>query len=529
MATTDCSPARNTLRILVVEDDPDTREDLCDVLKLDGHEVYSAASYTESIALSDAYRFGLVITDRRLPEGMIEDFLPSVKMRSSQADIIVITGFADLQSTIAALRLGVSDYVVKPIIPDDIRAIVNRMAEQHRLRIALVEEHHFADEVLKTAEAIILVLDLGGRVIRFNPYFQQIAGWTIEDLAGQDWFQYCLAEKDQAAIKEVFIRTAQDIHTRGIVNDILCKDGSILKIRWSNTTLKNAHGDIHSVLAVGVDITDLAEAQSRSLQAERLAAIGQTMTALAHESRNVLQRIRAAADLLELEMSANQDASESLEVIKRASSDLQCLLEEVRSFAAPIQLHRTHANLPDVWKRAWADLTASRNGRQASLVTTVVEGDFTCQLDTVRMEQVFRNLFENSLAAAADPVTIKVECRSKEDWIELLCRDNGPGLNHEQRQRLFEPFYTTKKTGTGLGLSICQRIIEAHDGSIRIDGSGEGACFLIRLPRSVIDKCTKPLIDSPPPVCGVSSENRTSDSAKRAMLEASGCNDAVFE
>jgi PAS domain S-box-containing protein len=482
----------HTFRILIIEDDPDTRANLRDILELDGHEVFAVASFHESESIANDHEIGLVITDRRLPDGMIEDFLPRVKANSSGAKIIVITGYGDMQSTIAAFRLGVTDYVIKPIIPDDIRSIVNRLAEKHSLQTELAEEHHFIEEVLKTAEAIVLVLDVNGRVIRFNPFFEQLTGWPLGELAGSDWFENCIPQEERVRIKEVFIRTAHDVHTRDVVNDVLGRDGSHHKIRWSNTTLKRVNGTVHAVLAVGVDITDLAEAQSRSLQAERLAAIGQTMTALAHESRNVLQRIRAASDVLAMEIAGNPDAQESLDVIQRASNDLQCLLEELRSFAAPIQVHLNPAHLPMVWQRAWEDIATIRAGRDAKLVESLETSDLNVEIDNVRMEQVFRNLFENSLAASTDPVRIHLDCRCGNGWVELLCRDNGPGLNDEQKQKLFEPFYTTKKSGTGLGMPICQRIIEAHGGTIQIQPSNGGACFLIRLPRLLPEETTLP-------------------------------------
>ncbi len=469
--------------VLIIEDDADTRSNLCDILELDGHQVFAVSSFQESESVARSNQIGLVITDRRLPEGMIEEFLPQVQANSPGAEVVVVTGFADMQSTIAAIRLGVTDYVIKPIIPEHIRGIVNRLAEQDRLQAALAEEHQFADEVLRTAEAIILVLDPNGNVIRFNPYFEQMTGWKLDQLVGKNWFEICIPEDDRDRIRNIFVATAHDIHTRGVVNDVRGKDGVVHKIRWSNTTLKKVDGSIYAVLAVGVDVSDLADAQSRALRAERLAAIGQTMTALAHESRNALQRIKAAADVLALEVDGNKDAQDDLQAIQRASGDLQKLLEEVRSFAAPIQIHAVSTDLVKVWQRVWNDIAPSRDGRDVELVETADPSETTIDVDSLRMEQVFRNLFENSLAACSDPVRIEVEFRIKPHFVELVCSDNGPGLNDEQKQKMFEPFFTTKATGTGLGMSICQRIIEAHAGSIHIDPSDEGARFVIRLPR----------------------------------------------
>ncbi|TWU22275.1 Sensor histidine kinase TodS [Novipirellula galeiformis] len=472
-------------RILVIEDNPDTRANLRDILELDGHEVFMASCFTDSQAVASGNNIGLVITDRRLPEGMIEEFLPQVKANSAGAEIIVVTGYGDMQSTISALRLGVSDYVIKPIIPDDIRSIVNRIAEKQRLQAALVEEHYFADQVLKTAESIVLVLDMQGHVIRLNPYFEKLTGWTAADLVGRDWFLSCIPEADRTWVKEMFVDTSRTRRNRGVLHDVLDKQGRCHRIRWSHAPLRNCDGTIEAVLAVGVDVSDLIEAQTRALQSERLAAIGQTMTALSHESRNALQRIKAAADVLSLEVAGNKNAEDDLHAIQRASGDLQCLLEEVRSFAAPFQVHRTETSLANVWQRAWGDIAATRAGRDAELIEPLDLDDQQIEIDTVRMEQVFRNLFENSLAACHDPVRIHVDCQYCDDIVEVRVTDNGPGFNVEQQAKLFEPFYTTKKSGTGLGMSICQRIIEAHGGTIDLEPSEIGASIVIRLPLEV--------------------------------------------
>ena len=114
--------------------------------------------------------------------------------------------------------------------------------------------------------------------------------------------------------------------------------------------------------------------------------------------------------------------------------------------------------------------------------------NLTLPVDEFRLEQVFRNLFENSLAACPDPVEISVICAQPpgcSEEILLTIRDNGPGLTPEQQQKVFDPFYTTRANGTGLGMTITKRIVEAHDGTISaVATSGRGAEFRISLPFS---------------------------------------------
>ena len=108
-------------------------------------------------------------------------------------------------------------------------------------------------------------------------------------------------------------------------------------------------------------------------------------------------------------------------------------------------------------------------------------------VDRRRLKQVFRNIFENSFDAGPDPVHVEITCRDV-NWngvagLRIAVRDNGPGLNQDQRQRIFEPFYTTKSKGTGLGMAIARRIVEAHGGEITaVETSSPGALIILTLP-----------------------------------------------
>ncbi len=476
-----------SLKILLVEDDIDTRINLRDILELDEHivdAVGTAAEAQSKILIGD---IDVIILDRKLPDGMSDVLLPHFRTLAPRTDLIIVTGYADMASTIAALRQGAVDYVVKPVNPDALRISLNRIAERRGLERRLHKEHELASQVFATAEAVIVVLDMNGTVIRFNPYLTKLTGWTVEETLGKDWFELFCLPADRIPIREVFLRTALGIETRDIVNAIVSKNGEVKQVRWANTTLKDEHGAPIAVLGVGLDVSEVAEAQNRALQSERLAAIGQTMTALAHESRNSLQRIQASAEILELELDGQSQALGDVRSIQRAAKDLHALLEEIRTFAAPIHLDLELCDLPDIWRHSWEYLHDSTQNNNAVILERIDDSVRIQKLDRFRMEQVFRNLFENSLAACSDSATIGVTCRRlpNEDGLEILVEDNGPGLSQEQRRRLFDPFYTTKPTGTGLGMAIVRRIVEAHHGTIRAEEHAPaGARLVITLPRS---------------------------------------------
>jgi signal transduction histidine kinase len=182
------------------------------------------------------------------------------------------------------------------------------------------------------------------------------------------------------------------------------------------------------------------------------------------------------------------EATHYIGVINRAQNDLQRLFQEVREYAAPIQLAYERVPLNSVVQNAWNDLSAERTGRTIELVEEINCDDLDVDADPFAVRQVFRNILENSLAACGDPVEIHVvysadRLNDQETLIVRIC-DNGPGLSKEECECAFHSFYTTKTKGTGLGLAISKRIIEAHKGQIAANPDcQDGAEFLVMLPR----------------------------------------------
>jgi len=251
--------------------------------------------------------------------------------------------------------------------------------------------------------------------------------------------------------------------------------------------LLDSAGVPYAIGGVSTDITPLKEAQRRAVQAERLAAIGQMAAGLAHEGRNALQNSQICLELLTRQLGDRPEALELVAGIQQAQHDLHRLYEEVRDYAAPIVLDCRSCRVSDLLREAWERLAPSRTGRDA-LLRERGDPDLACSGEAFRLIQVFRNILDNALSAAHDPVVIDVEWAEASGAVQasvgIVIRDNGPGLTPEQRRNLFQPFYTTKTHGTGLGMAIAKRIIDAHEGTITAGtDDGRGATILITLPR----------------------------------------------
>ena len=347
--------------ILAVEDEADALANVRDILELDGFQVVGASTLREASAGRTWSDFAVILLDRRLPDGTAEEILPEIRRNAPHAAVIVITGHADLEGTITALRAGASDYLLKPVNPDLLRAAVSRAV---RLR----------------------------------------------------------------------------------------------------------------------------EMEEQVIRSERLAAIGQMIAMLTHESGNLLGRGNAYLDMLQSEVEDRPAALELIAKVQRSHTDLRRLHEEVRNYAAPIELDCESWNLATIWRQTWRNVVAAAvPGKQLELVEQVAGVDLTCDCDVFRLDQVFRNLFDNAVAACGATARIEISCEQAElrgrPAVRISIRDNGKGLTPAEAERVFAPFYTTKPKGTGLGLAIVARIIEAHGGTITARSRNEdGAEFVLEFP-----------------------------------------------
>jgi hypothetical protein len=479
------------LTVLVVDDDADTRANLSDILELDGYHAASAGSIAEALQRPDWPTFVAVILDRRLPDGMAEDFLPQLKGKAPDAAIIIVTGYADLQGAIAALRQGAADYILKPVNADALRASLLRVAERRRLAIAKERSEAAFRSLVEAAPCMIVILRPDGGIAYFSRYAAELTGYRVDEVQGKNYFALFIQDP---GLQELIRRDVEQVlngrPTRGFENPIVCKDGSRRSMIWNAHALADYEGG-PAILAVGQDITSVKEAQERALQAERLAAIGQMVTGLAHESGNALARSQACLEMLALEVEDRPEARQLIARIQNAQDHLRQLYDEVRGYAAPLKLDREVWDVRAIWRQAWEDLQVQRQGRQAALRETDQGVDLQCRVDPFRLQQVFRNILENSLAACKDPVVIDIHCSQAaiqgRPAVQIALGDNGPGLNPEQKQRIFDPFYTTKTKGTGLGMAIAKRIIDAHGGALTAGSApGGGAEVVITLPHDII-------------------------------------------
>lgn len=462
--------------LLVVDDDEDTRLNLRDILELQHYEVATAGSVAELFDFRRLPEVSLVLLDRRLPDGSPKEVVPRLRASAPQAEVIIVTGYGDIEGAIAALQIGAADYILKPVNPDALLASVRRVLhaqadarEISRLNAYLQTSEEQYRSLFENALDGLIILNDAQQVIAANPAASAILGIPANELAGQSFDSLAKIGNGQPqplAWRELFTpgRLAGEI-------TLIRKDGQTVELEYR--TVISFIPDRHLVSLR--DITARKRAEERARQAGRLAAIGETMTALVHESRNALQRSKASLEMLALEIEDRPEAMKLASRVERAQEDLHRLFEEVRQWAAPLNLRKETCNLRDVWLEAWGYLVQTPAGKGFRLIEDI-DCEPICEVDRFAMAQVFRNIFENAVEASPPGHPIEVSCRERtsgpKSELAIAIRDRGPGLTPVQQQRIFDAFYTTKAKGTGLGMSIASRIVQSHGGSIRASTNG---------------------------------------------------------
>ncbi len=349
--------------------------------------------------------------------------------------------------------------------------------------------------ILDTAVDAIVTIDLSGIIRHVNHATERLFGYTESELIGQNVSMLMpapySAEHDGYLQHYLETREARIIGS-GREVEAKRKDGTTFPVDLAVSEVTEL-GLFTGILR---DITDRHAERRRLMESERLAALGQAMTGLTHESRNALARSQSNLRMLARRL---QDRPELLELIRgalQANDAIRRQFEEVREYAAPIHLHLEQLSLRNLIESVWENLAGERENHIAELRFANDASCDICEVDTFHVQNAFRNIFENSLAACTDPVEILVTISDDEldrrPALRVSIRDNGPGLPVEIVGKIFDAFFTTKARGTGLGLAIVRRSIEAHNGRVEgRSGDTNGAEITLILPRTRRDDLTE--------------------------------------
>lgn len=226
----------------------------------------------------------------------------------------------------------------------------------------------------------------------------------------------------------------------------------------------------------------LRKTQSKLVRREKLTALGQLASSVAHELRNPLGTIKNVIYYLNIldAGKGNSEVVDSLKIVDKAVEHANKIIEDLLDFARVREPNKQMVNINDVIKEV-VDRFQVHQGIE------VVE-DFSLSLpklafDVLQMQQVFYNIVQNALQAMIDKGKLIVTTVQENNNIRIYFKDNGPGITKENLENIFEPLFSTKAKGTGLGLNVCKSLVSGHDGKLLVESAlGKGTTFIVELP-----------------------------------------------
>ncbi|GAA5509652.1 sensor histidine kinase [Novipirellula caenicola] len=357
--------------------------------------------------------------------------------------------------------------------------------------------------LLQTSPVAAAVIDCDGTVLFANEKLTQLLGYPNHALVGKsakmlfDDATDCLSQAQSARC------VAQSDHeTQHHEQAIMVKRKNKQKLAVKLTLQPITGSDDTPFLSHFVQANETAQADEPIqaerasvspdlLQSERLAAIAQMASGLAHESRNALQRAMACLDLLELDLKNDPEQMHLSQGIRNSLSDLMGNYEEVRRYAEPITLKPQRVGLLHLCQVAFDEIAVQHEyfPHQLRFSRTSETSDLI-DVDREKMKLVCHHVIENALDACHDVAEIDVHCEPIQwhdhDAVQLTIRDHGHGFDPQSLPLVFEPFFTTKQHGTGLGLAICRRVVQAHRGKIVATNHDEGGAVIqITIPADI--------------------------------------------
>jgi two-component system NtrC family sensor kinase len=258
--------------------------------------------------------------------------------------------------------------------------------------------------------------------------------------------------------------------------------------------MRDELGAVNSIVVVMTDITDAAMLQAKLMHTEKMAAVGQLVSGVAHEVNNPLTAVLGFTDLLLENPEIPDDAKSELMIVMQEAQRTKQIVQNLLSFARQTPAKRGMVQVNTILGRTVALRAYDFANHDVQMVQELDPNLPEILADGHQLQQVFLNILNNAYDAVRETGRageIRIRTQALEDGVEITLSDNGPGIKFPDR--IFDPFFTTKEVGkgTGLGLSICYGIVKEHEGEIACHSNqaGPGAMFVVRLPIGTEKAC----------------------------------------
>ncbi len=402
------------------------------------------------------------------------DWIP--RTRLSMPETLQIFGVHGLAFVLVGFLSGV--------LADQLRHADESLLEKER---GLTNLQAFHENIVQSIGSGVFTTDASGLITSFNRAAQEATGHSFDQVYGRAWGDIFNCQRGG---------TVQEILPKGGDRfEVECKraDGSRLVLGISLSALEE-NGAKTGLVGVFKDLTQIRDMEEEMRRRQWLATLGEMSAGMAHEIRNPLGALVGAMQMLRKDVPIEETNRQLMDIAIREATRLDGIIKEFLQYARPSALNLKECDLNGLIKENVALIqheASKRTGLQ--IHTALCEGTLMAQVDPDQLKQVFWNLATNAFQAMprGGELTIATNRRQvgiagrKGELIEVIFQDTGEGIKKEHLEKIFLPFFTTKREGSGLGLAAIDRIVDLHGGWIRVESQeGQGTRFVICLPKS---------------------------------------------
>ena len=370
------------------------------------------------------------------------------------------------------------------------------LSELRKAEAVAREGQSLLKNILESAREAIYALDRDGRYKWCNQAMLDLTGYQLSEIIGHHFLEGT-HEEDRQLRRDGF-EAVMGGEPQRFESRYIARDGSV-RYAVVNSAPIIVDGQTTGVLGIAHDVTEQKQERERAARADKLRALGQLASGVAHDFNNSLAAILGRAQLI-LRRVKDEELIRSLGIIVTAAEDAAATVRRIQTFArksldSELELLDVSGLLRDaieITRTRWEN-EARASGMNVDVTLTAEDGMFA-RGNASELREVFVNLIVNAVDAMPQGGQLAICCLRKVNRLHLRFADTGTGMKEEVRERVFEPFYTTKGVqGTGLGLAVSYGIIERHEGSISVESClGTGTTFLIELPVAEPQKSTTP-------------------------------------
>jgi PAS domain S-box-containing protein len=382
--------------------------------------------------------------------------------------------------------------------------VAEDVTAQKEAEIQLKSTREYLQNIIDHSPVLIITSNLDGNIVSFNRGAEESLGYTADEVIGKSGSLIFIDPSLREDLLNLVRKTGKPVRDYSL--ELRKKDGSPLPVSMTLSQLLDSSGRMIGIVGISKDISQRMALMGQIIQSERQAAVGRLASGVAHEINNPLAIISEIAGFLN-EMMEDGSGIQSREFMEELRDGLPKILKHVNRGKEITTRLLTFARKTEDRVQA-ADVNASLEEilpfleKQARLADVTIHRDYQKELSKVpieelQLQEIFINLITNAIQALENREhgNIWLTTREEDGKVTISVRDDGKGIDDSVRDRLFDPFTTTKPTGvgTGLGLSICYGIIKRHNGEIRVvSDQKRGTTFFVILPvvklRKILDE-----------------------------------------